>query len=436
MHLSRKVVFFSLAGALVVAGLGIAIIIQLAVREKPGGEQMTPVMNTEPLPVPTATEPLPTPTATESLPTPTATEPLPTSTRTPPPPAVPLEIRGVDLSSLPQVEDHGGIFTDEGEARDIFQILSDHGVNAVRLKLWHTPANGYNDLEHVKGMATRSKQAGMGFMLDIHYSDTWADPKHQTKPAAWQDLDYEQLKTAVHDYTRDALTALRAQGTDPDIVQIGNEITPGFLWDDGKLDDSDDAFARLAGLLKAGIAGVKDSGSGARIMLHLDRGGDNAACRWWFDGVLAEGVEFDLIGLSFYGYWHGDLADLSANLADLAQRYGKELIVVETAYAYTLSNQDGYGNIISSSSQLLPGYPASEEGQAAWVRDLMQTVATAPGGLSQGVFYWEPAWLGLRGCGWDPTDDRSGNAWENQALFGFDGRALPALAVFKEFAAD
>jgi arabinogalactan endo-1,4-beta-galactosidase len=346
-----------------------------------------------------------------------------------------LEIRGVDISSLPQVEDKGGVFYNaDGQVQDIFEILADHGVNYVRLKLWHTPANGYNNLEKVKGMATRIERAGMGFLLDIHYSDTWADPKKQYKPLAWWDFDYEQLEDAVYSYTKDAITQLREQGTEPDMVQIGNEIPGGLLWDAGKLDGSDDQFTRLAGLLKAGIAGVKDAGSSAKIMLHLDRGGDNDLYRWWFDNIIAEGVEFDVIGLSFYGYWHGDLGDLSANLADLAQRYNKELIVVEAAYAYTLENQDGYGNIISSGDQLIDGYPATVEGQSAWLRDLMQTVKDAPGGLSKGIVYWEPAWLGLKGCGWNPADPQSGNAWENQALFDFDGHVLPSLAVFREFA--
>ncbi len=346
-----------------------------------------------------------------------------------------LEIRGVDTSSLPQVEDKGGVFYDaNGQAQDIFEILADHGINYVRLKLWHTPANGYNNLDRVKGMATRIEQAGMGFLLDFHYSDTWADPKKQYKPLAWWDFSYDELEAAVYSYTKDAITALREQGTEPDIVQIGNEIPGGMLWDHGKLDGSDDQFARLTRLLKAGIAGVKDAGCDAKIMLHLDRGGNNDLFRWWFDNIIAEGVEFDVIGLSFYGYWHGDLSDLAANLADLAQRYKKELIVVETAYAYTLANQDGYGNIIGRADQLIVGYPATVDGQSAWLRDLMQVVKDAPGGLAKGVFYWEPAWLGLKGCGWNPADPQSGNAWENQALFDFDGHVLPSLAVFREFA--
>ena len=345
-----------------------------------------------------------------------------------------LDIRGVDISSLPRVEDNGGVFYNAaGQQQDIFQILADHGINYVRLKLWHTPANGYDNLEHVKAMATRIESAGMGFLLDFHYSDTWADPRHQSRPAAWQSLDYDRLRTEVYSYTRGVITELQDQGTAPDMVQIGNEITNGMLWNDGRLDGSSDQFTRLAGLLKAAIDGVRDAGCSAKIMLHLDRGGDNGICRWWFDSVIAEGVEFDVIGLSFYGYWHGELADLSNNLGDLAYRYDRELIVVETAYPYTLANQDGWANIIGRGDQLAAGYPATVEGQVDWLRDIMEVVSSAPNGLGKGVFYWEPAWLGLPGCGWDPEDPASGNGWENQALFDFDGRVLSSMDVFLAF---
>jgi arabinogalactan endo-1,4-beta-galactosidase len=332
------------------------------------------------------------------------------------------------------VEDNGGrFFDDTGQQQDIFQILADHGINYVRLKLWHTPANGYNNPARVKAMATRIKDAGMGFLLDIHYSDTWADPGKQYKPAAWADLEYDQLRMAVYDYTKEVIAELRDHGTEPDIVQIGNEIPNGILWNDGKLDGSIEQFPKLAGLLKAGIDGVKDAGCSARIMLHLDQGGDNELYRRWFDQAIAEGIEFDMIGLSFYGYWHGEVANLSSNLNDLAYRYEKDLVVVETAYAYTLADQDGWSNIIGRESQLVAGYPATIEGQANWLRDLMTVVGNTPEGLGKGVFYWEPAWLGLPGCGWDPGDPTSGNGWENQALFGFDGHVLSSLDVFLEF---
>jgi arabinogalactan endo-1,4-beta-galactosidase len=349
-----------------------------------------------------------------------------------------LKMRGVDISSLPKVEDHEGVFRDDaGRPQDVFRILADHGVNYVRLKLWHSPASGYNTLHRVKAMAQRIRAADMGFLLNIHYSDTWADPAKQFKPAAWNDLGYDQLAEAVYGYTKDVIADLMEQGTEPDIVQIGNEIPNGMLWDIGKLDreldGSSEQFTALSGLLKAGIAGVKDSGATAKIMLHLDKGGDNDLYRWWFDGVIAQGVEFDLIGLSFYGYWHGELADLANNLCDLAHRYNKGLVLVETSYPHTLQDQDGFENVIHQEDQLAAGYPATVEGQTAWLRDLGQVVGGTPNGLGKGVFYWEPAWLGLPGCGWDPDEPASGNEWENQALFDFEGKALSSLDVFSEF---
>jgi arabinogalactan endo-1,4-beta-galactosidase len=345
-----------------------------------------------------------------------------------------LEIRGVDISSLPQVEDCGGAFyDDQGRQQDIFTILGDHGINYIRVKLWHTPANEYNDLEHVKAMALRIKGAGMGFLLDFHYSDKWADPAKQYKPAAWKGLTYEGLQAAVRQYTAGVLSRLLEQGTDPDIVQIGNEIPNGMLWDDGKLDGSADQHTRLAGLLKAGIDGVKDAGAAARIMLHLDQGGNNALYVTWFDGMIAEGVEFDVIGLSFYPWWHGELSSLEANMADLAARYGKDMIVVETSYAYTPANEDHMPNIAGPDQQV-SGYPISVEGQASWLRDIMNVVSSVPDGLGKGVLYWEPAWLAVPGCGWNPEDPASGNEWENQTLFDSGGKALPSMAVFLEFA--
>ncbi|MCX7680527.1 MAG: arabinogalactan endo-1,4-beta-galactosidase [Anaerolineae bacterium] len=343
----------------------------------------------------------------------------------------------MDISTLPRIEASGGIFYDDaGQPRDLLRILADHAINYVRLRLWHTPAHGYDDLAHVKGMAARIKEAGMGFLLDFHYSDTWADPGKQYKPAAWRELDYEGLKEAVYEYTRRVIAELQHQGTAPEIVQIGNEITNGMLWPEGRLDGSDDQFARLAGLLKAGIAGVRDAGSQAGIMLHLDQGGKNSLCRWWFDNIIAEGVAFDIIGLSFYGYWHGQLSDLADNLSDLARRYGKELIVVETAYPHTLADRDGTPNIVRTESQLVAGYPATVQGQTNWLRDLMNVVAGTPGGLGKGVFYWEPAWLALPHCGWNPEDPTSGNEWENQTLFDCDGHVLSSLDVFLEFAVE
>jgi arabinogalactan endo-1,4-beta-galactosidase len=166
-------------------------------------------------------------------------------------------------------------------------------------------------------------------------------------------------------------------------------------------------------------------------MLHLANGGDNGLYRWWFDNITSRGVQFDVIGASYYSYWHGSLDALQYNLNDISARYNKDVIVVETAYAFTLEDDDGWPNIIGLESQLTPGYPATPEGQAAMLRAVMDVVRAVPNGRGLGIFYWDATWTGVPGNGWDPTEPSSGNAWENQALFDFNDRALPALNEFR-----
>ncbi|HET6860164.1 MAG TPA: glycosyl hydrolase 53 family protein, partial [Streptomyces sp.] len=235
---------------------------------------------------------------------------------------------------------------------------------------------------------------------------------------------YSQLKTDVYDHTHDVLSALKAQGTTADMVQIGNEINTGMLWPEGSTDN----WAQTAGLLKSGIAAAKAVSSTTRIALHLAHGGDNSLYRWWFDNATAQGVNFDVIALSFYGYWHGQLSDLQANLDDVSARYGKQVLIAETAYPFRLDSDDSHENIIDTTAELLPGYPANTTGQTAWLRDLTSIVEAVPNGRGLGVVYWEPTWTAVPGNGWDPADPSSGNGWENQALFGYDDRLLPSAA--------
>ncbi|MDT0344840.1 glycosyl hydrolase 53 family protein [Streptomyces litchfieldiae] len=176
-----------------------------------------------------------------------------------------------------------------------------------------------------------------------------------------------------------------------------------------------------------GARAVADSSPGTQVALHLAEGGDNGGTVWWFDNARSRGVPFDVIALSFYGYWHGTLDDLRYNVNSVANRYGKDLIVAETAYPFTLADSDGHANIIGSQSQLVSGFPASSQGQANWIRAVSDVLAGASNSRGRGLFYWEPAWIATRGNGWDPADPSSGNAWENQALFDDNGRALPAV---------
>jgi arabinogalactan endo-1,4-beta-galactosidase len=270
----------------------------------------------------------------------------------------------------------------------------------------------------------------MQLLVDLHFSDTWADPGHQAKPAAWEGYTVEQLTQAVYDHTYDVCRSLVKQRTPPAMVQIGNELNSGMLWPDGHTWDPPN-WDNLAQFLTAGYNAVKDCSPKTRVMLHLANGGDNGLYRWWFDNITARSVPFDVIGFSYYSYWHGSLADLQYNLNDISAYYDKDVIVVETAYPFTLADDDGWENIIDLESELTAGYPATPEGQSAMLRDVMSIVRAVPDGRGLGIFYWDAAWTGVPGNGWDPADPSSGNAWENQALFDFDDRALPALREFK-----
>jgi arabinogalactan endo-1,4-beta-galactosidase len=266
---------------------------------------------------------------------------------------------------------------------------------------------------------------GIKLLVDFHYSDNWADPGKQYKPAAWEEYDFEQLKQAVYDHTYDVCSSLVAQDTTPDMIQVGNEINAGLLWPDGDYNH----FDNMAELLKSGYQAVKDCSSSTLVMLQIAEGGNNDLARWWFDNITRRDVPYDVIGISYYPYWHGSLPQLQYNLNDISDRYDKDVIVVETAYAFTDQENDFLGNI-ANSTMAIQGYPMTPEGQRAMIRDIMTIVRAVPNGRGLGIFYWDATWTAVPGNGWDSTDPDSGNAWENQALFDYDERALPALDEF------
>lgn len=334
-----------------------------------------------------------------------------------------LTILGADISSLQKSEALGGIYREtDGTPGDALQILKDHGLNYARLRVWVDPADGYNSKETVLEMARRLAEKDIKLLVDFHYSDNWADPGKQIKPAAWADLDFEGLKAAVYDHTFDVCSSLVAQGTPPDMVQVGNEINAGLLWPDGDYEH----FDNMAQLLAAGYQAVKACSPDTPVMLHIAEGGDNEMAKWWFGNITRRDVPFDLIGISYYPFWHGSLAELQFNLNDISQRYDKDVVVVETAYAFTNDDKDGYPNI-AESALALPAYPFTPQGQRNLLRDVMSVVRAVPDGRGLGVFYWDAVWTAVAGNGWDGSDPTTGNAWENQALFDFNEIILPAL---------
>jgi arabinogalactan endo-1,4-beta-galactosidase len=284
------------------------------------------------------------------------------------------KIMGADISWLPMLEDNGRKFYDGGTQKDAIQLLKGHGFNYIRLRIFNNPAadsgyskKGYCDLANTEKMALRIKAAGMGFLLDFHYSDNWADPGKQHKPAAWKHANFEQLQDSLTAFTRNTLLALKAQGTLPDMVQVGNEINHGMLWPDGSTKHLD----TLAAFFKAGIKGVKAVDKNIKIVLHIACGGENGESRYFVDNMLKRGVQFDIIGESYYPRWHGPLDSLRHNLNDLTARYKQAVMVAE----YTQHKQE--------------------------VNDIEFSL---PGNKTKGTFIWEPLNYG------EPVIDKSGKA--------------------------
>jgi arabinogalactan endo-1,4-beta-galactosidase len=263
-------------------------------------------------------------------------------------------------------------------------------------------------------LAVRVKNAGLKLLLDFHYSDSWADPGKQTKPAAWTNLTFAQLKTQIRDYSSNTIATLNAAGAMPDFVQVGNEITPGMLWDEGRVGGSFDTatqWSQLAQLLTNAIQGVKDAAGTnlPKVIIHLDRGGDWSATQWYFDNLTARQVPFDIIGQSYYPWWHGDLNALRTCLTNAAARYDKPVMVLETAFP-------------RGSSTNLFGIPATTNGQVQFVVELAKIIKGVPGGLGAGIFWWAAEYQQLSGQNLAGFDQRS--------MFGSGGNVLPVAEAF------
>ncbi len=316
---------------------------------------------------------------------------------------------GADVSFLPQAEQQGSIFKENGVARPALEILREHSYNWVRLRIFVAPTRLPNNLDYTIAAARRARAMGFHFLLDFHYADDWADPGHQPKPAAWQSYTHAQLVNAVYAYTRDTITAFRNAGVLPDMVQVGNEVSNGMLWPGGKLPGNWDNFAQL---LQAGIRGVS-AGSADQphplIMIHIDKGGDIAATRAFFDKLATYHVPFDVIGQSYYPWWQGSLNDLQANLDATIRAYGKDVYVVETAYNWKPGTYTTH-----------PGpFPETPQGQRDFLDEVNRIVLQAPGGHGKGVFWWEPA---VRGD------------LVQRGFFDDDGNVLPVIGVYDRYA--
>jgi len=339
-------------------------------------------------------------------------------------------VYGADLSFVPWQRANGAVWSGFGHEGQPVQQFRDSGWNVVRLRLWHTPDSTnwktWHNLDSTLNFAHEVVDAGLEWMLDFHYSDTWADPGKQYVPAAWEGLGLETLTDSLYNYTVDVISRCRREGILPAYVQIGNEINTGLCWPVGQLYGTGDdvqAWSNYATLLKAAKQGVIDGVAPLEppmILIHNSDGGNAAGSEWWIDRLLGRGVRPDAFGFSFYPWWHGTLDDLRENLNFVAAEYGIPVIVVEASYPWTLSGADDQSNILGSSTQLHEGYPADPAGQANFYKDLAQIVREVPEGMGLGVFLWEPAWIST------PNATSGG---ENLAVYDFSGDALPAILV-------
>ncbi len=332
---------------------------------------------------------------------------------------------GGDISALRKIEECGGIFRDRGDPGDAIEIMRSYGCNCFRLRLFVNPEYRnvvINDLPYTIALSRRIKSAGSKVLLNFHYSDTWADPGHQTKPKAWEDLDFDGLVDVAYQYTRDCIAAFRRKEVLPDMVQVGNEITPGMLWPDGKLygvGEPKEQWQKLSRLLKAGVRGVEDAAQGepVRIMLHIDKGGDWGRTRWFFKNVEEQEVPYDIIGLSYYPWWHGTMDDLRENLENCAETFDKGIFVVETAYPYRSMEFRGMKEWERNMR-----WPMTPEGQRDFLVELIQVVQQTPNSRGIGILWWYPESIPVNGL----------HVWNggNTAIFDSNGECLPVVEAY------
>lgn len=354
---------------------------------------------------------------------------------------------GADLSYVNQILDHAGVYKDDGVAQSPYKIFKNHGANVVRLRLWHNPswtkevygAAGtqlYNDLPDVAKSIALSKAEGMSVLLDLHYSDTWADPGKQEIPAAWKGIkDIDVLKDSVYDYTLKVFKYLGVRNLTPEWVQVGNETNCGMLYSNAlpgfpACNVCNGEWQRMGIVVNSAINAVKDATASSsvktKILLHV---ADPKNVSWWFDNMTdaAKGNvrNFDAVGFSYYPLWHTTvpLDQLSDNISTFKSKYGKPVMILETAYPWTTASDDNYNNQFGSQTPI-NGYPFTKQGQYDLMVKLTQEVKSGGG---QGVMYWEPAWISS-----DLKDLwGTGSSWENNTFFDFDGNTIEGIDYMK-----
>ena len=336
-------------------------------------------------------------------------EPNPTPT-----PTEDAFVRAADLSFVPEIEAAGISFKNNNSTQDPLLTLKNAGVNYIRIRLWHSPSNGHSGMVEVKQLATRARNLGLKIWLTVHYSDTWADPANQTKPAAWQNLSFSDLKSAVSTYTSQIMSEIN-----PEIIQIGNETNDGFLWPEGKLSTNEAQYLELA---NTAITSVRNANNSTKIMLQY--AGISSSADWYFNKV--KNLNYDYIGISYYPVYHGtSLADVKTKLTTLSQNFNKKILIAETSYPFTLGYNDWTNNVVGQNNQLIAGYDASPAGQKSYILAIKSLVKSVPNGA--GFCYWGGEWIAFKG-----NQATNGSTWENQALWDFNNNALEGIQAFNK----
>lgn len=366
-------------------------------------------------------------------------------------------IRGMDASAVLALENSGvKYYNFDGEEQDVFQTLSEAGVNYIRLRVWNDPydenGNGYgggnNDLPTAIELGKRATKYGMKVCIDFHYSDFWADPKRQHAPKAWEGMEIDEKCDALYDYTKDSLTQLFDEGVDVEMVQVGNEINNGMA--------GEYYLPNVTQLLKSGTKAVREIADtynkDIQVVIHYTNIESNGEIDSLASNLQNNDVDYDIMGLSYYPFWDGSFGNMQRISRYIQKTYNKKVMIAETSYCYTSEDGDGSGNSLVGTDDIVKGYPATVQSQATMVRDVCAAANEA--GL-EGVFYWEGTWIPVGpatadnspiwekyGSGWassyasdyDPDDAGlyyGGCSWDNQAMFDFTGHPLPSLNVFK-----
>jgi arabinogalactan endo-1,4-beta-galactosidase len=335
-------------------------------------------------------------------------------------------INGIDVSWLPQLEQAGANYFDaNGQPLEAFELLNRAGIKVARVRLFVDAADMNGRLDQVQLLAARAQRAGLQVCLDMHLSDTWADPAHQGIPRGWSTTNIDYLANAVGSYVYGILSDLKARQITIDFVQLGNEISNGLLWPLGTLDaDTNAKWNNFAKLYNSAAESLRKVYPSATNVLHLDCGGDAAKTSWWLGRAIGHGVtDFDAVGLSFYPQWHGELAALQKTLRVVAVDFAKPVFVAETAYAFTGAT---FGNdVIDPGKNALTGFASTPAGQAAYVSAIKNLLLALPNNRGLGLWWWE----GLATKVDSATREPFNAGMANSALVDLGGRVLPALSA-------